>query len=218
MIILAINTASSVTGVALLEGATVLAEESWTSTNNEAEKLIPSIDDMLSKTGKTFADLDGVFAISGPGSFTGLRIGVTTANTIAHLLGCKLYALNTFEFWHSISDLPVLIFAGKGGVYLSEKGSEQASNQASQIQQLTLEELPTVLAEKNITQVCGDISEEQKSLLANHQVQFHNSPITFGEACVQILNGKQSLSPLKTIEPLYIKSPSITLSNKSFLK
>lgn len=213
MIILAINTASSVTGVALLQSdgdsggvAAVLAEDSWTSTNNEAEKLMPSIDDMLSKTGKTFADLDGVFAVSGPGSFTGLRIGVTTANTIAYLLGCKLYALNTFEFWHGVCDLPVLIFAGKGGVYLSEKGSE--------IEQLTLEELPKVLQEKNITAVCGDISEEQKLSLG--VAKFTDLNLTFGESCSKILLA--NLKSIPTIKPLYVKDPAITISQKNILK
>lgn len=205
MLTLAINTASSVTSIALLSGNEILGEKSWPSHNNEAAKLMPEIDTLLKQFEYKFSDLEGVLAICGPGSFTGLRIGVTTANTIAYLLGCKLFAVNTFEYWHVQSALPVLVFAGKGGVYFS-------SNIEGTPSQLTLEELPQVLKSKSITEVCGDISEEQKQLLAAHSVGFHPPALTFGQVCSKIIS--QPLENLKTIVPLYIKEPSITLSKK----
>lgn len=215
MLTLAINTASSVTGIALLDGVLILAEDSWSSQNNEAERLMPAIDSLLKKCDKTFEDLEAVLAISGPGSFTGLRIGVTTANTIAYLLGCKLFAVNTFEYWHAQSALPVLVFAGKGGVYFSEKANEPAS----EIQQLTLEELPEIISGKNITEVCGDISDEQKEILHQHHIIFHPAAISFGQACAQLLSDDSTLgsplTPVATITPLYVKSPAITISKKN---
>lgn len=222
MLTLAINTASSVTGIALINSEQVLAENSWPSHNNEAEKLMPQIDALLKKCGHKFDDLEAVLAISGPGSFTGLRIGVTTANTIAHLLGCQLFAVNTFDYWHAQAraqrvlttnppsatvpkrGVHVLVFAGKGGVYLSIAGSEP--------RQLTLAELPQVLHSEDISEVCGDISEDQIALLIENGIVFHPLTLTFGQVCLKLLSGH--LSSLTAIVPLYVKEPAITLSQK----
>src|SRR3989338_4259751 len=117
MTFLAINTASSRTGIALLDDAKLLDEDGWIAQNDEAEKLMHAIARLLEKNGKTFSDIKAVYVIQGPGSFTGLRVGITTANTIAYLNPCELYGVTTFDYWHTVSDLPLLLFAGRGGVY-----------------------------------------------------------------------------------------------------
>ncbi|MEK7127054.1 MAG: tRNA (adenosine(37)-N6)-threonylcarbamoyltransferase complex dimerization subunit type 1 TsaB, partial [Patescibacteria group bacterium] len=99
MLILAINTASSKTAIALLENMEIIAEDSWDAENREAEKLMPAIHNLLKKKNKNYTDIDEIYAIKGPGSFTGLRVGVTVANTLAYLLNCKLFGISTFEYW-----------------------------------------------------------------------------------------------------------------------
>ncbi|MEK7547441.1 MAG: tRNA (adenosine(37)-N6)-threonylcarbamoyltransferase complex dimerization subunit type 1 TsaB, partial [Patescibacteria group bacterium] len=100
MLILAINTASSKTAIALLENMEIIAEDSWDAENREAEKLMPAIHELLKKKNKNYTDIDEIYAIKGPGSFTGLRVGVTVANTLAYLLNCQLFGISTFEYWH----------------------------------------------------------------------------------------------------------------------
>lgn len=59
--------------------------------NDLAEKLLAFIHDKLSENNKSFADITEITFMSGPGSFTGLRIGASVVNTIATELNIPLY-------------------------------------------------------------------------------------------------------------------------------
>ena len=59
--------------------------------NDLAEKLLQFIKDQLAANGKTWQDLTEITFMSGPGSFTGLRIGASVVNTLAHELDIPLY-------------------------------------------------------------------------------------------------------------------------------
>lgn len=59
--------------------------------NDLAEKLLEFLKDKLAENGKTFNDLTEITFMSGPGSFTGLRIGAAVVNTLAHELKIPLY-------------------------------------------------------------------------------------------------------------------------------
>lgn len=211
MLILAINTASSNTSIALFErGKTavkILTEKSWPAKNNEAEKLMPEIAEQFKKLKKTYSDLKEILVVKGPGSFTGLRVGITVANTIAYLTKAKLFAISTFEYWHLAGNSTVMVYAGSGGVYVSESAAKKP-------QFMNLEEASNYLSAKKIKKVSGDITNEQKSFFKNITVM--KSKKSFAKI-IKLALSKQStkkLKPLKIVEPLYIKEPSITQSKK----
>jgi tRNA threonylcarbamoyladenosine biosynthesis protein TsaB len=84
---LAFDTSSSVTAVALLEDTRVLVEDSAASEERHAESLLPRIEHCLAISGLALRDID-VFAVGiGPGSFTGVRVGVATAKGLALATG-----------------------------------------------------------------------------------------------------------------------------------
>ena len=62
-----------------------------------AEKLLLLVDELFEKAGLSFADLDAVAVSQGPGSYTGLRIGVSTAKGIAYALEIPLIGINTLQ-------------------------------------------------------------------------------------------------------------------------
>jgi tRNA threonylcarbamoyl adenosine modification protein YeaZ len=106
VLVLALDTATPtlVAGVARWspgEGTEVLAERALPSGNRHAELLTPAIQGVLADAGVTMADLDAVVAGLGPGPFTGLRVGVVTAATLADARGlpavgvCSLDAIGT---------------------------------------------------------------------------------------------------------------------------
>ncbi|RYC74858.1 tRNA (adenosine(37)-N6)-threonylcarbamoyltransferase complex dimerization subunit type 1 TsaB [Candidatus Nanosyncoccus alces] len=66
-------------------------EYRYTFANDLAEKLLQFIHDKLQENGKTFQDITEITFMSGPGSFTGLRIGATVVNTLASELNIPLY-------------------------------------------------------------------------------------------------------------------------------
>ncbi|MBQ2643370.1 tRNA (adenosine(37)-N6)-threonylcarbamoyltransferase complex dimerization subunit type 1 TsaB [Candidatus Saccharibacteria bacterium] len=67
-------------------------EYRYTFANDLAEKLLQFIHDKLQENGKTFQDITEITFMSGPGSFTGLRIGATVVNTLASELNIPLYS------------------------------------------------------------------------------------------------------------------------------
>jgi tRNA threonylcarbamoyladenosine biosynthesis protein TsaB len=83
MKILAVDTSTASGSIALLDGVQVIAEWTVHSAQTHNRRLLKRIDSMLSELGWTIGQVDGFAVTSGPGSFTGLRIGVTTIKTIA---------------------------------------------------------------------------------------------------------------------------------------
>ncbi len=95
--ILYIETATDVCSVALSRGAEVIGLKEEAGGNNHAKHLLPFVDEVLKQSGCTVSDLNGVAVSVGPGSYTGLRIGVSTAKGIAYTAGIPVMAVGTLE-------------------------------------------------------------------------------------------------------------------------
>lgn len=94
-------------GLSQREGAEVrvLAEESLAGGQYSAE-LIPKFAAMLEKCGFTKTDVDAIAVVAGPGSFTGLRVGLAAAKGLAEILGKPLTALSALELVAASSNEP----------------------------------------------------------------------------------------------------------------
>lgn len=73
----------------------VSAERRWESRHRHGERLLQELDALLAELGRAPRDIGGVAVGTGPGSFTGLRIGLATAKVLAHSLGVPLVGLST---------------------------------------------------------------------------------------------------------------------------
>jgi len=94
-LILQIETATTVCSVALAQDGVVLACKEVEQRNIHAEKITVFIDEILNAVGKSYANLDAIAVSSGPGSYTGLRIGVSTAKGLSFALDKPLIAVET---------------------------------------------------------------------------------------------------------------------------
>jgi tRNA threonylcarbamoyladenosine biosynthesis protein TsaB len=92
---IAIETSGRVGSVALAEDGRVVAEEQFPHDLKHAAGVVAVIDRLVRAAGWTPRDLSQVYVSAGPGSFTGLRVGVTVAKTLALSLGVKLVAVPT---------------------------------------------------------------------------------------------------------------------------
>lgn len=106
VLLLALDTATGVVTVALHDGSRVLAQEDVARPREHAEHLAPAIRTVLRAAGAAPADVTDVVAGTGPGPFTGLRVGLVTAATFADAIGaqvggiCSLDAI-AHEVWLS---------------------------------------------------------------------------------------------------------------------
>jgi tRNA threonylcarbamoyladenosine biosynthesis protein TsaB len=127
MLILAADTSLPMLSVALLRDGELLAATAMEGKSSRNEKLLPAIDWLLKESGSDRASID-VFAVTrGPGSFTGVRIGLATMQGMALALGKPVCAMSTHEAvaprrgrWLIVDD------AGRGELYVSlfESGEE----------------------------------------------------------------------------------------------
>ena len=96
--ILNIETATKNCSVALAkDGITILCKEIAEQGYSHAEKLHVFIEEILKETGVAFQDLKAIAVSQGPGSYTGLRIGVSTAKGLCYALEIPLIAIDTLE-------------------------------------------------------------------------------------------------------------------------
>lgn len=97
MRLLAIDTSTKVAGAALMQDGRLVCETNLACGLTHSERLMPIVDGCLKLAGWEPGDLDAVAAVAGPGSFTGVRIGVSAAKGIAEGIGKPVVALNTLE-------------------------------------------------------------------------------------------------------------------------
>ena len=97
MIILSIDSSTPVAGIAVADGERLLGEVMLNTKNTHSEKLMPLIKQLLEELEMTMQDVDVVAAMQGPGSFTGLRIGMATAKGLVQGAGKKLIAVPTLD-------------------------------------------------------------------------------------------------------------------------
>ena len=95
--ILLIETSTSVLSVALAQDGTVVSERVCTEARMQASLTAPLVKEVLDEAGMTAKDCDAVCVSSGPGSYTGLRVGVSTAKGLAFGAGKPLLAVGTLD-------------------------------------------------------------------------------------------------------------------------
>ena len=95
MKVLAFDTSSKALSLAILEDKQVLAETMINIKKNHSITLMPAIDFLMASLDWTPKDLDRIVVAEGPGSYTGLRIAVATAKTLAHTLNIELVGMSS---------------------------------------------------------------------------------------------------------------------------
>lgn len=129
--LLAIETATDVCAVALLDGERVVAARRTDTPRAHAARLAPMIAEVLAEAGLRAADLTTVAVSVGPGSFTGLRIGIGTATGLVLATGAALVPVPTLDALAGAARdagvagrLLAILPSRRGEVYLGGDGTE----------------------------------------------------------------------------------------------
>lgn len=96
-LILSIETATSVCSVALHEKGKLINSKEINSDKSHSQLLLQYIEDVLKEVDKLKTQLDAIAISEGPGSYTGLRIGLSTVKGLCYALGKPLIAINTLD-------------------------------------------------------------------------------------------------------------------------
>ncbi|MCO5497872.1 tRNA (adenosine(37)-N6)-threonylcarbamoyltransferase complex dimerization subunit type 1 TsaB [Enterococcus innesii] len=94
---LAIDTSNQTLAVAVVDGQEVLGQSQTMAIKNHSTALMPAIDGLMQAVGLAPKELEQIVVAKGPGSYTGLRIGVTTAKTLAQTLNIPLIGVSSLK-------------------------------------------------------------------------------------------------------------------------
>ena len=97
MNVLALDTSGPICGVAVLRDKQIVSEHMVLNQRTHSVNLLPMIDESLGEAGLTLNDMHRIACVTGPGSFTGVRIGVSTAKGLSHGSGIPCVALDALE-------------------------------------------------------------------------------------------------------------------------
>ncbi len=97
MKILALETSCDIASVSLLENNNLILELKETSAKNHSEALMPLIDKVLKETSNELSNIDLFCVDNGPGSFTGIRIGLSTCMAFCDALNKKIASVSSLE-------------------------------------------------------------------------------------------------------------------------
>lgn len=122
MIILTLRTDKPEAELGLYDGEKQLAYETWQTHRELGITIHKKIDELLGKADRKLEDVQGIACFKGPGSFTGLRIGLTVGNALAYALNVPIVAREDPQWLeHGVADL----LAGKDEkIVTPEYGSE----------------------------------------------------------------------------------------------
>ncbi|MCJ8275938.1 MAG: tRNA (adenosine(37)-N6)-threonylcarbamoyltransferase complex dimerization subunit type 1 TsaB [Bdellovibrionales bacterium] len=154
-IVIGVETSHSRGQICHFDGTQLIDNIFWDKKGSHSERLNSHFDDLQQSYKFSFEDIKALYCSIGPGSFTGLRVGINFCKTLSYVHNIPLYAVNTLHALSLLcddSDLPVLstIDAQKNSVFLSQfhKGEIVFENQL-----IGIKELPNHIKEP--MNICG---------------------------------------------------------------
>jgi len=178
--LLAVDTSTRMIGIALHDETNVLGEFIWYSKNYHTVELAPAVKDMLDRCHVKPQMLTGIAVALGPGSFTGLRIGLALVKGLAQGLKIPIIGIPTLDFLAaaqplSDTNLAAILQAGRGrlavGWYHVENGHWRPMGKS---QVMTAEELAKQITTPTL--ICGELTGEEQKILARKYRNVKLSP------------------------------------------
>lgn len=220
MKVLAIDTSSIVATVAIMDDQKLICEYTVNHKKTHSQKLMPLIDEVLKSCELKINDID-LFAVSiGPGSFTGLRIGVATIKAFAHALNKPLIGISTLDALalngSYFNGIICPIIDGNGDqVYTSlYKWENNNIKIQSDYLAISIYELIDILKEKNEqvifvgdgVNVFKDIIKEKMSNLSQFGMQYNllNKASFVAQLAIEKYNSGY-VDDYMTLTPIYLR-------------
>lgn len=219
---LAIDTSTDNASLALVQDDEVLAELTWRCGQNHATQLLPRLNHLLNQAGLSLQSFSCIIVARGPGSFNGLRVGISTAKGLAFSLGIPLVGISTLEveaYQHASTGLPIcpVFNAGRGEIATAtyqRKGNNWRQIAPEHI--TTVESLCSQITTRTV--FCGEFvltiapqlrkQLKQKAVIPSLANRLRRASF-LAELGLERIKAGDYDDPV-TLQPLYLRGPAIT--------
>lgn len=195
--VLAIDTSTEQAGVALSTENGLLSR-SWPASRAQTTTVLPEIDRLVQEAGLTPADISGLVVATGPGTFTGLRVGIAIAKGIVAAREVPLVGVPTLEIvfaMHPGEDIVTVLPAGRGRVVWQRAGAQPVNASLAEF----------IVAAAG-ARVVGELSDSQRDeILAagiDLRVESRDPAVLLQLGAARIAAG--DLDDATTLEPTYL--------------
>jgi len=218
--LLAIDTSTDWIGLALYDGTQILCEQTWRSQSYHTTELVPAINDLFARTQVKRSQLTGLGIALGPGSFTGLRIGMSVCKGLALALDLPVAGFPSLDILAAGQPtlrrpMIALLQVGRGRYAWARYVSHDSHwQQEGKVQVSSPREIAATITSP--VYVCGEMSAEERRILGRKwktarlctASQGLRRPSVLAEMAWQRLQAGQS-DDVVALAPIYVH----TLSN-----
>jgi len=219
---LAIDTSTDTASLALVQNSEVLAELTWRCEQNHTVELLPRLTDLLTRAKSRLQSISCIIVAKGPGSFNGLRVGISTAKGLSFSLGIPIIGISTLEveaYQHAETNLPIcpIFNAGRGEIATAiyqMKGNKWRQITGEHI--TTIERLCSQITTKTIfcgefvASIAGQLRKQlkQRAIISSSTARLRRAGF-LAELGQQRLEAGSYDNPA-SLHPLYLRQPPIT--------
>ena len=219
---LAIDTSTDTASLALVQDSEVLAELTWRCRENHTVELLSHLAHLLNQANLNLQSTSCIIVARGPGSFNGLRVGISTAKGLAFSLGIPIVGISTLEveaYQHAETGLPICPIFNAGRGEIASAIYQTKHNEWCQLVNghiTTVDALCSQITTKTI--FCGEFIPfiatqlrkklRQKAIIPSSAALFRRASFLAELGLKRLKAG--NFDNLATLQPIYLRRPPIT--------
>ena len=225
---LSIDTSTRYAAVGLSREGEALADFTWRSDRNHSVELVPAIQALLARARVEMEQLDAVFVAKGPGAFSALRVGMSTAKALAEALKVALVSVGTLDVeaqpYRGLG-LPVVavIEAGRSRVYVgSYNAAEQVGHPVYEVvsrdELASSVEAPTLFCGEGLTAVADIVRERAGDYARLAAVSPPTRrPSVLAQLGYERLRVGRTDDPA-TLQPMYLRGSQVDMAHRTWAR
>jgi len=222
--LLAIDTSTETASIAIVQDSAVQAEITWRCEQSHTTQLLPNLEHLLKQTGQDIQSITGIIVAIGPGSYNGLRVGLSTAKGLAYSLSVPIIGISSLEteaYKYAETGLPIcpVFNAGRGEVasalYQRKRNVwKQVSDERITTVQSLCSEITgkTLFCGEYVTLIASQIKEilGYKAVIPSGMTDLRRASFLAALGSKKLADGGSD--DLATLQPVYLRRPAITRS------
>ncbi len=222
--LLAIDSSTSVAGLALWQEGQVLAELTWHTKENHTAELLPNVIKLMGLSKTEMNSVKGIAVAKGPGSYNGLRVGLSTAKGLALALNVPLAAVSTLEveaFPHAVTRRPICSIHNAGRGEVAAALFQEKEGKWLKLTEEHITTMDVLLGQvPSDTLFCGELSADMIKKVT--EIRGDNTQIVAGANSLRRAGylaelGWKRLSAgdqddIRSLQALYLRRPPITVA------